>query len=176
MAKKTKDGNPWDRLPQETNKDYALFRTYLELGRYRTRQEVIEISGENYSRVYYASRHHEWEERAGAYDELCYSAVDEVTLTQMRRHRRKQLRHIIEMQDKAMRGIRSQKIPTNRDARAMLESSIKLHQLLVGQATERTEATQQSVDVSKLSEEQLWQYKEILKAAGADDADEDEQV
>lgn len=66
-------GDPWDRQPGETSRQYKRFRAYLELGRFRsipTLQGLLKNLGEDLrlTSLNQLSKYGRWQERASAWD------------------------------------------------------------------------------------------------------------
>ena len=66
-------GNPWDRQPGETNRQYKRFLTFLELGRFRTipiLQDTLKKLGEDLrlTSLNQLSKYGRWQDRASHWD------------------------------------------------------------------------------------------------------------
>jgi hypothetical protein len=70
---KTPDGASWERQPRETEKAYAAFECYLEMGDKRTITAVAQKVGKNRSLIDGWRGKFDWKERAREYDNFIVS-------------------------------------------------------------------------------------------------------
>ena len=64
------DGTPlYERLPSESAKCYAYFRTYLDLGPFRTQRETAKRHGRSERLMWFISRKFHWAARTRAWDD-----------------------------------------------------------------------------------------------------------
>ena len=83
-----KEPNPWDRLPRETDKGFAAFRVYLELGptrsfeaAWRAYREERGLRGERMPSHFRRWKdRNNWPGRAAAFDGHAISAIDDVRI------------------------------------------------------------------------------------------------
>lgn len=69
----TRVADPWERLPDETSKAYAAFRSYRDLGPTRVLDGLTTVSRQSAQRW---SRRHHWSNRAQAWDAEAYRLED----------------------------------------------------------------------------------------------------
>jgi hypothetical protein len=82
--------NPWDRQPDETDKAYEAFRTYLEMGGERSGRGAASKLGKSYALISRWSRQHGWTGRVAAYEAEAYSRADEEALDEIGKRARRQ--------------------------------------------------------------------------------------
>lgn len=70
------DGTPlYERLPSESAKCYAYFRTYLDLGPFRTQRETAKRHGRSERLMWVVSHKFHWQARARAFDDFVDRAM-----------------------------------------------------------------------------------------------------
>ncbi|NIR76770.1 MAG: hypothetical protein GWN53_17215 [Gammaproteobacteria bacterium] len=85
----TEDRNPWDKLPEETQRGYSYFREYLEMpATERSIHRAAEKHGKADRYWQELSAKHNWVERATAYDEWIAEQADEEMVRMARMARR----------------------------------------------------------------------------------------
>ncbi len=161
MTDRTSKKRPWDRLPNETPAPWAAFEIYRELGPTRTLTAAAKISG--HARGTF-SRHcsvYNWRARVRAWDEHVAATYDEEILDVARVKAREQLALWDDLSSiaAAEASRRVELLDTDevedvdlRELILLAEKVTSYQRLIVGEATERSEA-RHTIDVGKLTPE-----------------------
>jgi hypothetical protein len=170
----------WERLQGEGEVPYELFQIYLRCKKPRTYDQVADQSGRAYQTIAGYGTKFEWIDRARAYDNAGVRAEDNAVLNARAKITKEELEAI-----RAMRILGTAEIKRRikmfagdpdgnhgvsaRDAVALLKEAIVLERLILGEATERTEKTVKSLDLSKLDSERAQILMNLLDEVGAFD-------
>jgi len=134
---------PWDRQPGESETAFARFRAWLALPPPRPRKAFAEMAGLTDSCVRAQSGQWRWPERARAWDARLTRKLDEATIqTTIDRH----VKHIEATRGVLAFGLRSLAAAAKSgdlaepaDAARMVDASIRLERVLLGEAESRQE-------------------------------------
>jgi hypothetical protein len=169
--------NPWDQLPDEPDKTFGYFRHYMAMDRPRSLRVIGDLLGYSHITMRRHSCKWEWIRRAEAWDLKCDLADSKVTIEEVTRKRRKHLsaldKVIARGTDKldALEDHIDEMRPS--DARAMVIEGIKTQQLLLGEATERTEIVGEQWDLSVFTVDELKLLKSMrARALHLDEGDD----
>jgi hypothetical protein len=170
----------WERLQGEGEVPYELFQIYLRCKKPRTYDQVADQSGRAYQTIAGYGTKFEWIDRARAYDNAGVRAEDNAVLNARAKIEKEQLAVLREMRDLGIAEIKRRlKMFTEepngnhgvsaRDAVALVKESVMLERLIIGEATERTERTVKSLDLSKLTADEAQTMMSLLEKIGAFD-------
>lgn len=169
---------PWERLPGETDATFLAFRAYLEQEPPRSIKATAKLVKRSPSTVYKHSRRYRWQERAEAWDEMQAQAEADAVLSERGRIAKARLRMLAkalelselrleEVLRQVQEGVGEDSAPELKDITKLMDRALHFERLIMGEATDRTEATS-SVDLSELTEEELLAWKrlqaKVLKA------------
>jgi len=168
--------SPWHQQEGESEEYYQYFRLYLDQPAPRNLKQVAETAKRHYGHIRRCATQQKWKKRARAWDERVELAEDTAILDEVAQTAKAHLsvlrtaRHLATENIKKLREkAKDTKKPTisAKDTIQILKEVISLERLIVGQATERV-ARQDTVDLSRLSSDQVWALKEALQVARGD--------
>lgn len=175
---------PWERQDGESETVSGYFAAYMGQPRPRSLERLATTLGLSYQYIRDLSSEWRWADRVAAWDAEVDRVEADVTLEEVARRRRQYLEALdlaIDVGSTRLRAVKDGKTgdPEGGDfvapgvARQLIVESIKVAQLLLGQATERVERTGEAsagadLDWDALSEEEIWQLRALLAKARKD--------
>jgi hypothetical protein len=150
---------PWERLDGEGEAPYRSFKAFLDQPPPRSLTRLEGHVSQSYSTLLRHSSRYDWRARAAAYDRFVARGEAEAVIAEAARIRLEQLRALADARELGSKRLAELMADTGalspRDALAMVIEAVKLERLVVGEATERVETTQDAPDLSALSDEEL---------------------
>lgn len=171
------DRQPWERLPEEGEREWAAFKAYRDMEPPRDFQRAgflggVRVAAAELHRWY---RNHRWAERSAAYDVLTDRIVAEhrkkvlersaeditaehlVTLQRLRRVLLLEVQKYVESAEASA----APGLIKPSDLKGLLEASVKLDRLIRGETTE--EVGVQKTDLSEMSIDEIRAWRERIK-------------